>query len=97
MADAPLFGIFDDAECFPLPLPGEPTGAAPGSEEKIRVLIQRAARREPLFHPNDGIKIGSYKPHPPSPPPRTTSAPLLRETAPTEPAPFVRDETIKAI
>jgi hypothetical protein len=40
----------------PIPqcLPGEPTDAAPGSERKIRVLIERAARHEPLFHPLDG-------------------------------------------
>jgi hypothetical protein len=34
--------------------PGEPTEAPPGSEHKIRVLVERAARREPLFHPQDG-------------------------------------------
>lgn len=37
-------------------LPGEPTDAAPGSERKIRVLIERAARHEPLFHPQDGLR-----------------------------------------
>jgi hypothetical protein len=36
--------------------PGEPTNAAPGSERKIRILTERAARREPLFHPLDGCK-----------------------------------------
>lgn len=35
------------------PLPAEPTGAAPGSEEKIRILCERAARGELLFHPGD--------------------------------------------
>jgi hypothetical protein len=40
----------------PLSLPGEPTNAAPGSERKIRILTERAARREPLFHPQDGLK-----------------------------------------
>jgi hypothetical protein len=34
--------------------PGEPTNAAPGSPKKILVLMERALRREPLFHPNDG-------------------------------------------
>ncbi len=34
--------------------PGEPTDALPGSERKIRILVERAARREPLFHPLDG-------------------------------------------
>jgi hypothetical protein len=38
----------------PVSLPGEPTDAAPGSEEKIRVLTERASRREELFHPLDG-------------------------------------------
>jgi hypothetical protein len=78
-------------------LRGEPTDAPPGSEEKIRVLIERAARREPLFHPNDGLKLGTYKPEPPSAPPRATSAPLLRESISEEPVPFMKEETIKAI
>ena len=37
-----------------LPSPGEPTEALPGTETKIQILIARAARREPLFHPYDG-------------------------------------------
>jgi hypothetical protein len=78
-------------------LKGEPTEAAPGSDEKIRVLIQRAARREPLFHPNDGLKLGTYRPEPPSAPPGATSAPLLRESLSEEPVPFMNEETIKAI
>jgi len=40
----------------PLALPGEPTEAPPGSELKIRILTERAARGEPLFHPLDGLK-----------------------------------------
>jgi hypothetical protein len=36
--------------------PGEPTNAAPGSERKIRIMTERAGRREPLFHPRDGFK-----------------------------------------
>jgi hypothetical protein len=35
-------------------LPGQPTDAPPGSEQKIRVLTERASRRESLFHPLDG-------------------------------------------
>lgn len=35
--------------------PGEPTDAPPGSRRKIRVLMERAARRESLFHPNDNL------------------------------------------
>ncbi len=37
----------------PLSAPGQPTNAPPGSERKIRVMIERASRREPLFHPLD--------------------------------------------
>lgn len=35
------------------PLPAEPTGALPGSEEKLRVLEARAAARVRLWHPQD--------------------------------------------
>jgi hypothetical protein len=34
--------------------PKEPTPALPGSEEKILIMTERAARREQLFHPLDG-------------------------------------------
>lgn len=34
-------------------LPAEPTSAVPGSEEKIRILCERARRGESLFHPLD--------------------------------------------
>lgn len=30
-----------------------PTGAMPGSEEKIRVLMERVSRGEDLWHPSD--------------------------------------------
>jgi hypothetical protein len=36
--------------------PGEPTDAPPGSTRKIRVLTERASRREALFHPKDNLK-----------------------------------------
>ncbi|MFO0878676.1 MAG: hypothetical protein U0840_15145 [Gemmataceae bacterium] len=36
--------------------PGEPTEAPPGSARKILVLMERASRREPLFHPRDNLK-----------------------------------------
>jgi hypothetical protein len=39
----------------PLSVPGQPTDASPGSEQKVRIMIERASRREPLFHPRDGI------------------------------------------
>ena len=32
---------------------GSPTDALPGSPEKIRVLMQRVANGEELFHPDD--------------------------------------------
>jgi hypothetical protein len=34
-------------------LPCEPTDATPGSPEKIRVLMDRAARGQELFHERD--------------------------------------------
>ncbi len=37
------------------PLSDAPTGAAPGSEEKILILMDRAAKRQSLFHPSDSI------------------------------------------
>jgi hypothetical protein len=35
------------------PLPATPTQHEPGSEGKVAVLIERAARREALWHPGD--------------------------------------------
>jgi hypothetical protein len=40
----------------PASRPGEPTEAAPGSPTKIRVLTERASRREALLHPRDNLK-----------------------------------------
>jgi hypothetical protein len=40
----------------PASLPGEPTDAPPGSELKIRIMTERASRREELFHPQDGAR-----------------------------------------
>jgi hypothetical protein len=40
----------------PVSRPGEPTTAPPGSAGKIRVLTERASRREALFHPKDNLK-----------------------------------------
>jgi hypothetical protein len=51
----------------PVSRPGEPTMAAPGSARKIRVLMERAARREPLFHPLDGIRPRGNLLPPPAP------------------------------
>jgi hypothetical protein len=35
------------------PLPDSGTDAPPGSEEKIRVLIERASKKQALWHPDD--------------------------------------------
>ncbi len=45
----------DSATWGALPAPGEPTPAGPGTERKILVMMERAMRREPLFHPLDGL------------------------------------------
>ncbi len=34
-----------------------PTDAYPGSEAKIRILIERAGRQQSLFHPLDSIRL----------------------------------------
>ncbi len=49
-------------------LPKEPTAAPPGSEEKIRVMTERASRREQLFHPLDGPGYRGGMPAPPEEP-----------------------------
>ncbi len=36
-----------------VPLPEAPTGAAPGSADKVLVLMERACRGQTLFHPAD--------------------------------------------
>lgn len=35
------------------PLPAEPTFAIPGSQEKMRIMMERVARGERVFHPDD--------------------------------------------
>lgn len=37
------------------PIPQVPTAASPGSNEKLRVLAERAKRDERLHHPNDAV------------------------------------------
>lgn len=37
------------------PLPARATTAEPGTEEKVRVMMERAARGESLFHPLDPV------------------------------------------
>lgn len=39
------------------PLPQTPTLAPPGTEAKIRILAERASRRETLWHPDDATLI----------------------------------------
>jgi hypothetical protein len=39
--------------CGTAPLADVTTEAAPGSEEKIQILMERAANRQSLFHPHD--------------------------------------------
>jgi hypothetical protein len=39
----------------PASTPGQPTEGLPGTELKIRVMTERAGRREDLFHPLDGM------------------------------------------
>jgi hypothetical protein len=45
--------------CGTAPLPEFPTDAAPGSEAKLLILMERAAKRQSLFHPDDGTDAGS--------------------------------------
>jgi hypothetical protein len=47
-----------------IPSPGEPTVAGPGTERKIQVMLERALRREPLFHPLDGLRQKLRQPLP---------------------------------
>jgi hypothetical protein len=49
-------GIMESATWGAIPARGEPTAAGPGTEPKILVMIERAMRREPLFHPLDGLR-----------------------------------------
>ena len=39
--------------CGTAPLPATSTSAAPGSEEKIAILAERAKNRQSLWHPDD--------------------------------------------
>jgi hypothetical protein len=43
-----------DDFCGEAPLPPLPTGAIPGSPEKVAILQQRASLRQSLWHPHDG-------------------------------------------
>lgn len=55
-------------------LPVEPTEAMPGTDAKIQILEERAARDEYLFHPQDGR---DQRERPPDAPPRLTGAALV--------------------
>lgn len=39
------------------PLPDLPTDAAPGSEAKILILMERARLKQALFHPDDSMLL----------------------------------------
>ena len=72
-------------------LPHEPTDAPPGSEQKIRIMIERAARREQLFHPLDGPGArGRSHPRPQSSPPPWP--PTSAEAFALEPLDFEEDD-----
>lgn len=43
-------------------IPGEAVDAVPGSPDKVRILIERAARGEPLFHAADTPGINPRPP-----------------------------------
>lgn len=54
-----------DEDDFPAnlaPLPALPTTAAPGTEEKIRIMAERYARREQLTHPYDATDAADDSP-----------------------------------
>lgn len=66
--DTAKFAVMGVGNGFRAKKPHNPTKAAPGSEEKLLVMIRRAERGESLFHPKDNMEqperpwIG--KPHP---------------------------------
>lgn len=43
----------------PAPLPARPTAATAGSDEKIRVLAERAKAKLSLWHPADELRIAN--------------------------------------
>ena len=47
------------------PLPSLPTGARPGSPEKVAVLEQRACQRQALWHPQDAPMDAEQSPEGP--------------------------------
>lgn len=53
---AHLGGFPDRPAGVPRPLPPRPTGAEPGSPEKVAVLIARAAAGQALWHPGDATR-----------------------------------------
>jgi hypothetical protein len=48
--------------CGSAPLPEFPTQAMPGSDAKVLVLIERARRRQALFHPDDATVAQAARP-----------------------------------
>ena len=47
--------------CGSAPLPPLPTDAPPGSLKKIEVMMQRAERRQTLWHPEDATVAGPVR------------------------------------
>ncbi len=47
------------------PLPSSPTGARPGSPEKVAILEQRARQRQALWHPQDAPMDAEQSPEAP--------------------------------
>jgi hypothetical protein len=57
----------DDAEDLDdirgdVPLPDDPTDAAPGSPEKVEVLVERARLKRSLWHPLDPYDVDPAPP-----------------------------------
>jgi hypothetical protein len=47
--------------CGDTPLPPLPTDAPPGSRAKVEVLMERAARHQTLWHPDDATAAGPVR------------------------------------
>ncbi len=60
--DAIKMGIWDYEPDEQTSTEYEPTGAMPGTAEKLEVLSQRVRMGQPLWHPNDRITYDG-KPH----------------------------------
>lgn len=68
-------------------LPPEPTAAPVGSEEKIRVLTERAAAGVGLFHPQDNPETGDLCEHSSTHPARLGVKRRSRQPSQSDPMP----------